>query len=350
MKRLNVPTTMLLLAATTASAVAAPPAKRSAPKPAAAGVKGTAQLPGDVGQIGVTYTLTPSGYRPLNLTINRLSYVASRMTLAGTTLWPDTADQKFLVIDFTVQNPNSDGPMNISRGFVTFTAVDAVGQNHNWNDRLEDTETHQNLSIALKPGQKVVGRGYIDVPAAGETPKLMLDWGAAGKRVMRFDLHGKVAPVEAVLRDPADASGATARAVIPDAKIGVTYPTAMFDVTVEKFEINPGPLADGRKPDQGKVYLVTTLRARNVMNEDRDFTNGNRMTADVLDADGDKYERDSDLYKGSTDARAEAAVPVGVEKTFRILTEVPKGDALKTLTLALGSKERKLVYDLAGIK
>lgn len=327
-----------------------PPAKRPAPRPGVTGVKGTAQLPGDVGQVGATYTLTGYGRQPVNLTVTDFAYVGSRLDLAGKTVVPRSAADKFLVIDFTAQNPNPKSTLSVESGFVKFVAVDALGQDRVWEGLLENTESRLPLHSQLLPGQKVAARGYIEVPAEGEVPKLVLDWGARDNKVLRFDLHGVVKPVEEVLRDPADPSGATARAVIPDAKVGVTYPTAWFDVTVDKFELVPGPLGDRRKPGPGKVFLVTTLRAHNVAREDREFTCGGALRAEAADADGDRYEWVGTLYKASTDASAEVHVAPGAEKTYRVLTPVPQGAPLKTLSFSLRNDQRKLVYDLSGVK
>src|SRR5579871_6690364 len=72
-------------------------------------VQGTAQLAGENGKIGVTYTLGKSS--PYNFTLLDARYSASRVVIGGDTAMPK-ADEKLLVVDFTVQNPQK-----VNRGF-----------------------------------------------------------------------------------------------------------------------------------------------------------------------------------------------------------------------------------------
>lgn len=342
-------TTMLLLIAAATTATAAPPPKKPAPKPApkpaAPGVKGTAQLPGDVGQVGVTYSLANGG-STFNLTIHDMYFVATRMLFEGKVVFPE-ADKKFLVMDFTVQNPNSGQDLHVGTQNFKVTAVDASNQNSDDDYQVMNPLTNQDLDIDLKPGQKVAGKKYIVVPAGVQIPKLILDWGAP--RVMRFDLHGVVKPVEAVVHDPADTTGSIALATIPNAQVGTTYPCGPFDLTIEKFEFVDSAL-QGNAPDDGKRYLVATLRAKNATREDSDVNMGNGFTAFVMDSDGDKIDRAGDYLKASADEPADSAVAAGIEKRFRIYWPVSKSGSLKSLTLYLGDSYRHLVYDLSGVK
>jgi len=322
-------------------AIAAPVKKPVAPAP---GVKGTAQLPGDIGQVGVTYTL--NGGETYNLTIRSIYFVDSRLVLHGATFYPD-GDKKFLVVDYTVQNPNSNGELGVRWDRFKLTAVDATNQNYDQSGESENTTTHGDLDISLKPGQKVECRQYLVVPADRQVPKLMLDY--SGPKVMRFDLHGVAKVVEPLLHDPADPTGALALATINPAKLGVTYPCGQFDITVESLTLSTAALA-GNAPDDGKQYLIATVRVKNAMTKDDvDFNNGNGFTAFVMDSDGDKIDRAGDYLKASSDDTADTSIPTGIEKRFRIYFPVPKSGGLKTLTLSEGDSYRKLVYDLSGV-
>lgn len=326
------------------AAVAAPPAKKPVSKPAQPGVKGTAQLPGDVGQIGVTYSLG-SGDDTRNLTIHDMYYVASRLNFNGKVVYPD-ADKKFLVMDYTIQNPNHVDTRAYTQTY-NFTAVDAANKNWTFDYNVMDMSTGQDLDTELKPGQKVDAKAYLVVPADIAVPKLILDYG--GPKVMRFDLHGVVKPVEAVVHDPADTTGTLALATIPSAQVGTAYPCGPFDMAVEKFEFTTASLG-GNAPDDGKRYLVATLRARNMTKEDQDISTGNGFTAFVMDGDGDKTDWTNTWLKVSADEQADSAVAPGIEKRVRIYWTVSKSTPLKTVTIYLGDAYRHLVYDVSGVK
>lgn len=332
------------------------PAQKSKHKPkpkpkATQGVKGTAQLPGTVGQIGITYTLTPGG-RPNNFTIRKLTYHAARFLFRGQSYYLP-ASQKALVIDYTVQNPNPDS-YRVSRGLFDVTVVDPQNQNHKNDDEVMNPDTGENLNIELKPGQKVNGVMVVPVPAAGEMPKLMLDWGDKNKKVMRYDLHGKVGAVEEVVRDPKDPSGATSFAVVDPAKMGVNYPTGRFNINVEMAEFTTDKLYSHSPADKSR-FLVFTLLVQNPNPQDEQFNYGspaNSLTSDLLTGDGDKLDRlhDALLSAREDDKEAQRVVVTHGEKRFRLVFEVPKDAPLKSLTLLEGNDSRKLVYDLSGLK
>lgn len=310
--------------------------------------KGTAQLPGDVGQVGVTYTLG-TGDDAYNFTLRKFSFVASRLTLAGTVRYPD-ADKKFLVVDYTIRNPNSSAEFHAYSATFAMTAVDAVGQNYDLQGDAENTTTHQGLDISLKPGQSVDARLYLVVPAATPVPKLILNYG--GPKVMRYDLHGVVSPVEPLLAEPSDKTGATAMGTISPAKIGVTYPCGQFDVTVEKFAFSDAPIG-GTAPDDGKRYFIATMRiksANNATTGDADIANGNGFTAFTMNGDGDKTDFNGTYYKASSDDAADTAISPGIEKRIRVVFQVSKSGGLKTATFSEGDAYRKLVYDVSGVQ
>lgn len=65
-------------------------------------VLGTTQLPGDFGQIGQTYTL---GQRePINFTLKSAEYAVTPFVVDNNT-WVPKADEKLLILHYTVHNP-----------------------------------------------------------------------------------------------------------------------------------------------------------------------------------------------------------------------------------------------------
>src|SRR4051794_31520218 len=83
----------------------AQPGKKAALKPQTErGVRGVTPLVGDVGQLGVTYTLPDS---PWNFTLKSAEFSIGRVIIGGTVYAPQ-ADQKLLVLRYTVQNSSGE--------------------------------------------------------------------------------------------------------------------------------------------------------------------------------------------------------------------------------------------------
>ncbi|WP_337871455.1 hypothetical protein [Meiothermus sp.] len=95
-------------------------------------VAGTTQLAGGEGEFGKTYTLGKS--YPLNFTLRSAEYAVNRVT-AGTSVYAPKANEKLLVLHYTVQNP-TQREQNVTWSSFKFTVVDAKDFNHVFNNFL----------------------------------------------------------------------------------------------------------------------------------------------------------------------------------------------------------------------
>ncbi len=308
----------------------------TAPASSAASV-GTAELAGENGVFGKVYAIRK--ITPLYFTLTKAEYTTHPVVIGTRLLAPD-ANEKLLVLHFTVQNPNKTDTL-VRFDSLRFMAVDAMNVNHNaivWGDE----ETRLDLNMMLKPAQKIAAYTVITVPAAGVVPKLMVQPnGTENGPVLRYDLRDKVAALQPPIADPADATGATALAEVP-AAMNAAYPFQRFTATVEKTEYSTAALDRGA-PKAGDRYLIVTLLAKNNLPTDQ-LLRFDTFTARVISTDGEEFRSQGLLF--ATAERPFAQPVKGLaEARVRLYFTVPKGVTPKSFSLQ-EAKSRTYLFEL----
>ena len=326
--------------------------KPAAKKPAAAAKKpggpvvlGTTQLPGDFGQLGTTYTIGKS--EPTNFTLRSAEYSVVPLTLGNNT-WVPKADQKLLVLRYTVHNPMPrEQSYDWSR--LRFTAVDSKDTNHEFIQAVGRDGTNEILSLRLKPAQKIDVYAAILVPAEGVVPKLIVER-EKGAPVIRYDLRGKVKPLPAPIADEADETGATARKEVP-AQAGAFYPLGVYDARLDEVAYTSDTLAK-RAPGEGKRFLTAVFTIKNRAGRNERYV-WSDFLPDLRDADGEKVPYTQALLKASRDEIAHGELAPGEEARVRFFFPLPAEVAGKTLRLAEGKQidartARVFAFDLGS--
>jgi hypothetical protein len=312
-----------------------PATKPTAAKPAAKPtsgpvVLGTTQMPGDFGQFGTTYTVGKS--YPINSTRTRAEYTVTPFRIGNNT-WVPTADEKLLILHYTVHNP-----VQREQGYtwsdLRFTAVDGTDTNHDFIQCVAREGMYQPLAIRLKPAQKIDAWAAILVPAAGVVPKLIVER-ERNAPVIRYDLRGKVRPLTGSSADPADAEGATARKEVP-AQAGAFYPLGVFEARLDEVGYTEQPLAR-REPGADKRFVTAVFTIRNATQADASYT-WSDFLPELKDADGEKAPYTQALLKASRDEKADGTLAPGEEARVRFFFPLPKTVDAKTLALAEGKK------------
>jgi hypothetical protein len=316
-----------------AGAACAAPGKTPPDRPA---VKGTTQLAGDNGQIGITYTIGKS--TPLNITLTDGEYTVCRVNQGDMPIAP-LADEKLLVLRYTLQNPNKT-VTECDWGSLNFTAVDGSNDNHDAAGVLH-AETGQRLSIVLKPAQKVSAMAIFRVPARGEVPKLIVER-ASGEPVLRYDLRGKVKPLPAPFSAPEDPTGATARTADVPAEMGQSYPLMQFDAKLVSAGYAAGPFGE-HEPAEGNRFLVAVFTIKNQGRAKVEYDWGT-FRATLRAADGEKTDARC-LLKSARNELANAGLDPGEESSMRVVFELPKEMAAKSVSFAEGDS-RSYRFDL----
>ena len=340
---------LVVLLGTAAASLAAkkPTPTRAKPKPKLGSI-GTSQLPGEWCDLGKAYTLGKAD--ATNLTLKSAEYTVGHVKVGDRFFWPNEGE-KLLAIHYTLHNP-LPREQHVDYSTISWTAVDAKSQNKN-QEYLGvgvDDQTHKTLDQAMKPAQKIEVFAVIRVAGEGAVPKLMAaNHADAGTPVARYDLHGKVKPLAAPYADPGDQTGATVAKVIPGA-FGVFYTTGNFDTKVEKVDFATPPFAD-EGYDANNDYVVATFECKYFGEGSSGLGGSGSPTSGMAlkDADGVSYEIQYGPMPASSNRRFEPSVKQGDSIKFRLAFSVPKGVALKSLTLKENSGY-PVVLDLSAYK
>ncbi len=308
-------------------------------------VQGTTQLAGGEGAIGKTYSLGKTD-NALNFTMTSLEYSLTPVTM-GTSVYAPKANEKLLVLHYTVQNPQKRD-VGISYSAFKITAVDAKDVNHVFDNYIARDGTNEKYDASLKPAQKVELYAAFAVPAAGQIPKLIVERND-GSPVVRYDLRGKVKPLIAPFADPADTSGASALAEVP-AQTGTFYPGLNLGIKLESVAFSQDKM-DAKAPADGKRYLIATFTIRNLTGATANpvsFSYSN-FKIELRDAEGDKQVFNGYLIKAARDEHADGSLKPGEEYRFRVYFTLPSDLAAKTLAISEG-ESRAYVFDISSAK
>ena len=350
---------LALIAALLVTPAMAQTKKKARPKQPAVGVLGTKQMAGGDGVFGATYTLADSGGYIYNVSIVSAEYSVSRHNMhPGAVIIPKVGE-KLLLLHLRLQNPKSSDAY-IGGNFLAFETVAADNITRKHGDYLRLASAKEDMGMTLKPGQKLPEDvlAVCVIPAAGGVPKLIVNAGRKGtsEAVTRYFL-GKtpnvVRPLPPDDADPADKTGATARAEVP-AKIGETVAAGYYDLRLDSVAFVPDGVGEAR-PGDNKHFFVATLTVTN-KTWDKNYFNDS-LAATLVTADDEKTAFDRGLlYKGKRDEPFEGRqFEPGESVTMRLLFPVPKDTAGKTLKVAevidnSGGTTRVFVFDVSGMK
>ncbi len=293
------------------------------------GAAGTAQLAGDNGELGKLYTLRKS--TPLYFCLKSVEFTTSQVNI-GDKIYVPKADEKLMLLRFTIQNPNKTDTFVRGDG-LRIMAVDMMNVNHECRSIWGDAESLQYIARDLKPAQKIEAYTVIVVAAKGSIPKLMVQpWNDNDGPLLRYDLRDKVTPLKAPIADPADPTGSTALPVVKG-EFNVAYPYKNFDITVEKFDYATVGLDDEPAPKDMR-FLVATLLIKNKA-PNPSFLRGDYITPELTSTDGEALRYRCMLF-ASSNRRIQQDLKPGQEMRVRILMDIPKGCVPQTLSLHEG--------------
>jgi len=317
--------------------------KKPAPKakPPAQAVKGVAQLPGQNGKIGTVYALGKTG--STHFTLNGAEFTVRRVLIGGNTHAP-AAGEKLLLLNFSMQNATrADQTVNWST--LRFTAVDSQNQNRVYPDQVGKAGTGEDLSLDLKPAQKVEAYTVITLPADASVPKLIVEHSEGGG-VLRYDLKTQARGLQAPFADPTDPAGVKALAVV-EAAAGQFYPMKALDLKLVSGAYVSGPLGDS-EPGEGKRFFVATLTLKNASATPVPYA-WSTIAPRWLAADDEKSDYNSIMLKMARNEPAEGVLKRGEEVTVRVFAELPHDVAMKKLYLSEDGS-REYAFDVSGIK
>lgn len=310
------------------SGAAAKKTAKPAAKKAQANVE-TVQLAGDNGVLGKVYSIRKGD--PLYFRLKSAEFSTSQLVIGENTIIPK-ANEKLLVLHFTVQNPGKSESF-VRWDSLRFTAVDSVNLNHEAENFWGDEKNHSNVEIKLKPAQKIDAYCGILVPAKGVVPKLIvMSSDDNDGPILRYDLRDKVSPLKAPVADPSDSTNATALEKVK-AEFNTSYSYANFDINVEKYGYISDAI-DDNAPDEDNRYMVFTLLAKNKSRENQ-LLRFDTVDAVLNSTDGESLEYGGMILANANRSFGKEIAPDG-EMQVRIYFNVNKDSTPKTLELREG--------------
>lgn len=309
--------------------------------PAKRVVLGTKQLNGDQAQFGLTYTL---GKRdPINVTLDSAEYTTETVKL-GDAIFSTKADQKLLVLHYTLHNPNPRD-RGIGWSTININAVDADNTNWRYVTNIGMEGTGQKCNMALKPAQKAKVYAILFVPAKGEIPKVIFE--SPEKLVLRYDLRGKVKGLPAPIADPADATGATALEKVP-AQTGTVYTMKELQYKLDSVAYSDA-MFQGKAARKGYRYLIVSGTAKNNQPGSRHL-GWSTFATRLIDTDGGEIKRLTNAYYMSRDDVINMNLEPGQELSFRYVFEVPEKAQIQSYEIKETNQGRTFVYDVSQVQ
>lgn len=335
-----------LLLSVGAGVYAAAAKVKPAPKPKSTThiVIGTMQLDGEHGRFGETYTIGKRS--PWNITVNSAEYTVGHLTIGDKSFTPN-ADQKMLVIHYTVHNPQK-GEANMRYDFLPWTAVDAKNTNWEYIRALGAKGSGESVALMMKPAQKMDVFTAIMVPAEGPIPKVMVK--GSDDLVLRYYpneiVNGKnISPVpglSAPFADPSDPTGMTALAKVPG-KIGEYYPLEEFDIKLDGYAFTSSKIAE-KDPKKGSRYLILNLTVKNALPKLRQFRY-DWFEPKLTDADGMNVRWNAKMLAATRDVPMDTELDPGQEIGIRYYFELPSDLGVKSFSICQ-RKSRTYVFDV----
>lgn len=303
--------TTMLVAAMIAASLAFPQAKPIQAKPAQTKpVLGTTQLPGDNGKLDQAYTM--GNEAKLNIVLTGVRYTKTRWTHGNDNLTADR-DHKLMILSFQIQNPNKEITM-FTGSSLKFTAIDQEGENHEGVASAIQKSNAKELSIDLKPAQRIDCETAILVPAKGVVPKLMVAH-ARGGAVLRYDLHDVIKPLE----KPYSENGSDAAPIFAGEK-DTYYSLLDSDVKYASTAFKERQLGSNTCDPEKQIYMLSRMTFR-MQTPVKGFM---RFEGEAVDENGDKYPSVS-IRKAGTEDHMASYAESGEETNGRMAFVIPKG-------------------------
>jgi hypothetical protein len=249
------------------------------------------------------------------------------------------ADEKLLVVHYTIKNGATE-ERHFDNDNVKFFAVDSDNASHPYARRVGLEGSRREVGTSLDPNGSLNLYTVIVLPAEGEAKKLVLEpsYSGEGKGRATMDLSGKVTPLPAPFADPADATGATARPLVP-AESGKFYPMGFFDLRLDSVAI-----------EAGRLTTIFTIKNRSTLRQS--FDHGTFLPV-VHDTAGDKIDWDDNIYHATKTGPAGTDIEAGAEYRIRLRFSLAEGVMPKTLAFSEhfgGKKTRAYQFDVSTAK
>ena len=312
-------------------------------KPPVSGIQPALPMPGQWADLNKPYYLGEG--KQIVFTLTNAAFSCDRLYFSDDIVTA-SGEEKLLVLKFTLQNPKKD-VQSVNWATVRFTVVDSEDNNREGTDYVGQALNKQKLDMSLKPAQKVECYTCVKIPNDCSAPKLIVrpyDEFA----VLRYDLHGKVTPLQPPFMDPADTTGQTALAVVPGEK-GKLYPGTNFDFGFDEIKFVGGTYAD-TEPEEGYGWAILAVTIKNMAKE-KMYMNWATLTPTLKGKSGVISFGDGGVFANADgEAGAESEMEPGDSVGVQYCFPVKNGAVLNSFGLQEGDDGRRYQWDLGGVR
>jgi len=294
--------------------------------------KGTVQLPGDNGKVGVTYQLGTKDSE-LHFTLDSVS-VASRYSMKSDAFVAGK-EERLLVVTFTVQNPLKT-EQSLGSSTFRFTAISPEDKNFEFRDYLYQADTKNKVSNSLKPAQKTKCTVVFPIYAEGPITKLMVQKGSGA--VLRYDLREKTGKMTSAFSADGISLGDTFNATLAK-----PFDFGGFDVEVQ--EVVETNQIGAYQAISDKTYFLATVKFTNTLSKPLNI--GFQYFAPSMnDENGEKIDWRSDIISPSSGKSISQEIAPGEFVRGSYIFTAPKGTKPARLKLMLNSSGRTAIFKL----
>lgn len=286
------------------------------------------QLPGIVATIGKPARL--GLVLPFLFTLEKAEFAVEPVDNTR----PLKGSEKVLKLTFTIQNALKRD-QNLRAYNLEFTAVDDQNVSHQWQRVLRSAASpNTDISMQLKPAQKVTCVASVRVPNGVDVPKLIVRRLSDAKaKVLRYDLRTRIGRVPLPFADPTDQTGKKALDSVP-AEAGTFWPMGNWAI---RFDSGGAATPDElglRAPKKGYAYYVAQVTLRNTALRPTAVSSGRLIRSSfAMSADGEKFGAVQQRHAKRPEAFPGESVAPGDSVSLRLVFQLPEGTTPQTLHL-----------------
>ncbi|WP_339637650.1 hypothetical protein [uncultured Haliea sp.] len=319
--------------------VAQPEAPQASPAPAPGDAAASTPL-----QFNTPYAL--DGTKRLQFTLTRAQYALGWTDHVATRSGGANADEKMLVIFFTVENAGTE-EIRFRDSTLEFLVIDEQGLVHERTAPMEirtarftaaaAAADHQLKETLLRPNSPLLLYTAVLVPKRLRMSQLLV---RQGNSELSFPLSGQIEPLP-----PAFQEGHP-EVVREDIEVGPGQflPGPSFDIRIDRSEVTDDPARVGRKAAQGSErWALVSMTVRNRAERAQKFSRGSFRETRIVDTRGEWHEPRLVLHAERAEKYGTPIDP-GKSDRFIVAFRLTEDAAPKTLRLQVTGADGNLSH------
>lgn len=286
-------------------------------------------------EIGSAYDIGPDP--ALRFTLDRAVYALGWTDHEPTASGMAGADEKMLVLFFTVENVGSED-VRFRHNTLEFQAIDEQGLVHERDAALPvraarlttaaDPATRDADGTLLRPGEPLALYTAVLVPKRLRIPRLVVGTSRAGNNEIDYVFDGRVEPLPAAYHD---GHPEIVREEV-EAGPGQFLAAPSFDIQVDGIETTTDPARVGRRPGAAQNWALVRMTVRNRADGPQNLSAGSFRETRLVDTAGELHAPQLVLHEARPE-RARPRIEAGATGSFVVAFPLPEGASPEALRL-----------------